>query len=253
MVDNLEKITVSRDKLAEEIEVRKKIALELEVAYTQLKAAQEYLAQSEKFKAISILASGVAHEVKNPLAIIQLGIECLEKKSSLGDSELALITGAIKEAIFRADTIVRGLMDFSSIAEPHRQVCDLSALIEGMLLLMKNSFDKNHINVAKDIQAQLPGVDIDKGRIEQVLINIFGNAIEAMPKGGRITVRAYSKKLAEAGLDISRRGDDIFRIGETVVMVEISDTGKGISKDIAPRLFGHFSLHGAARAGQGWG
>lgn len=201
---------------------RKHIEEELKAAFDELKITQDQLIQSEKFSAIGRLASGVAHEVKNPLAVILQGIEYLQNKLVTDDETVTTALQRMYAAVGRANNIIKGMLDFSSISIMKKKPCSLNAIIENSLLLLKNDLDRYHVNVVTDLMPDLPNISIDKNRIEQVLINLLINATQAMPEGGRLTVKTYMKEKNKK------------------VVVEIEDTGYGIPKDILGKIFDPF-------------
>ncbi|MBL7069822.1 MAG: PAS domain-containing protein, partial [Candidatus Omnitrophica bacterium] len=201
---------------------RKHIEEELKAAFDELKITQDQLIQSEKFSAIGRLASGVAHEVKNPLAVILQGIEYLQNKLVTDDETVTTALQCMYAAVGRANNIIKGMLDFSSISIMKKKPCSLNAIIENSLLLLKNDLDRYHVNVVADLMPDLPNISIDKNRIEQVLINLLINATQAMPEGGRLTVKTYMKEKNKK------------------VVVEIEDTGYGIPKDILGKIFDPF-------------
>ncbi|MBN2120550.1 MAG: PAS domain S-box protein [Candidatus Omnitrophica bacterium] len=207
---------------------------------TELKTTQMQLIQAKKMEVVGGLASGVAHEVKNPLSTILYGVEYLRKKIRSEDEKIALTLKHIKEAVRRADNIIRELLDFSSLPKLDSQKEDLNMVIDKALSLTKHQFDKQHIEVIKDFEAALSSVKIDRNRIEQVLVNLVLNAIESMPKGGQLRLRTYNKKLTELDEGIGFRREDVFKLGEKVVVAEIEDTGPGIPENILDKIFDPF-------------
>ena len=83
-------------------------------------------------------------------------------------------------------------MDFSALKELELVPEDLNSVIEKSLLLIKNQLDRNHVEVIRDLKMNLPQTNLDRNRIEQVFINLFMNAIEAMPEGGKLWVKTYA-------------------------------------------------------------
>ncbi|KRT67947.1 MAG: histidine kinase [candidate division NC10 bacterium CSP1-5] len=182
-------------------------------------------AEGERWKTVANLAAGVAHEVKNPLAILLQGVEYLSKKADGENPDLALVVKEMEEAVHRADTVIRGMMDFASIAQLDIVPEDLNVIIERSLLLLKNQFDRAHVEVIKDLGKDLPQVRGDRPRLEQVFVNLFMNAVEAQPTGGRLRVRTYREKTS----------------GENgVVVAEVENDGKVIPEQNLARVFDPF-------------
>ncbi|MFH1867957.1 MAG: response regulator [Candidatus Omnitrophota bacterium] len=224
-----------------------KQTLELKSAYTELKETQDRLIMAEKFKGIGQLASGIAHEIKNPLGILLQDITYLEDNVTL-QKDTADILCMMKRNVEKADSVVRTLMDFSRVTALDIKAHDAASIIENCLVLMQHKVELKHIKIIKELGDSLPKVLVDSVKLEQVLVNLFLNAVQAMPDSGTLTIRASKKELDEPGKGIGGRREDFFRVGETAVIIEIEDTGTGIPKEKLSRVFEpFFSLKGAGR------
>jgi len=199
----------------------------------ELRKTQDQLIQAAKMQVVGGLASGVAHEVKNPLAIILQGVEYLEKKIPADDKNISFALTNIKAAVERADNIVRSLMDFSRASKLDMEPANLNFVIERSLGLLKNHFDKYHILLTKDMKQDIPDVKIDKNKIEQVLINLLMNSVQAMPNGGNILIKTYKSG--------------------SQVAVEIEDSGAGIPKEAMAKIFDPFFTTKRNQGGTGLG
>ena len=151
--------------------------------HEELKAAQMRLIQNAKLESVGRLAAGVAHEVKNPLAVIQLGVDYLTNNAK-GDKALEETVQDMQDAITRADSVIKGLLDFSRSEQLAMAPGDLNAVVEESLLLVKHEMTKNHVTVDLDLEPKLPPVALDRNKIKQVFINLFMNAIQAMGNVG---------------------------------------------------------------------
>jgi PAS domain S-box-containing protein len=231
---------------------RKRAEDGLKEAYIKLKEIQEQLIQAEKLNAVGKLASGVAHEVRNPLAIIVQGIDYLEAKISPKPQDIAEILGILRENINKADGIINDLLDFSRAAHLNLAPADINGILESSLDLVKARFKFDNISVVRETKKDLPLVLADKNKLEQVFINVFLNAIQAMLHGGTITVRTYDKKLEEIRNGIGKRAQDNFYFGERAVLVEIEDTGSGIPEENLRKIFDpFFTTKGQSGSGLG--
>lgn len=253
---------IARDKLIEanqELEKRKqeltKALAELEKSHEELKAAQNLLIQAEKMESVGRLAAGVAHEVKNPLAIIQSGIDYLRQTEIMKDETIASVIQDMRDALARADGVVRGMLDFAASQELGLNPENLNAIVETSLNLLKHDFARNKITLVKNLSQSLPEILADKTRIEQVFVNLFLNAMHAMPNGGTLTVRTYYRTISpeEAPNETQMWGLRRFEVGETVVIAEVEDTGTGIPKEIMARLFEPFCTSKKSSKGTGLG
>lgn len=196
-------------------------------------------AEVERWKTVANLAAGVAHEVKNPLAILLQGVEYLVHKTGKQDPDVTLVVKEMEEAVHRADSVIRGMMDFASIAQLNVIAEDLNLIIERSLLLLKNQFDRSHVEVIKELGTDLPQVQVDRPRLEQVFINLFMNAVEAQPGGGRLWVRTY-REVAPGGNGVA-------------IIAEVENEGKGILKEHLAQVFDPFFTTKRNMGGTGLG
>lgn len=230
-----EKLIVNEKKLMNTL-------ADLSMAHQELKDAQAQLIQAEKLQSVGILAAGVAHEVKNPLAIILQGVEYLHKKVTTTDTNIKMVLDNIDVAVHRADSIIRELLDVTSLTKIEFKEVDLNELVEKTLVMMQPQMEKSSVNVVKSFSENIPALKVDPDRIEQVFINVFMNALHAMPEGGEMQVKTSTFTFSDYDREkgVGRRKEDLFKIGETVLMCEISDTGMGIPPEVMSRVFDPF-------------
>lgn len=238
---------------AYDVTERKKAEKKLQDTYRELEQTQSQLIQAEKMDAIGKMASGIAHEVKNPLGIIIQGVNYLESKISPEQKDVAEVLEMMKNNVKRADDIIRGLLDFSKKEEMHVDPEDINAILESSLFLIQHNIKPGAIEIVRDLKDGLPKILVHKGRIEQVFINLFLNAIQAMPQGGKLFIRSYLTRLDKLANGIGRRRSDYFRPGEEAVVVEIEDTGIGIPQENLLKVFEPFYTTKDSQAGVGLG
>ncbi|MFH1191703.1 MAG: PAS domain S-box protein, partial [Candidatus Omnitrophota bacterium] len=212
----------------------------LEESLKKLQKAQGHLIHAEKMDAIGRMASGVAHEVKNPLGIILQGINYFEGALLPEAKDNREILQMMKDSVKRADNIVRTLLDFSRAEELATELQEINTVIRGSLDLMQHRFKLNSIEVVCELAEGLPKVAIHKGKIEQVFINLLDNAVDIMSNGGKIYIRSYLSELETAEDKVGDRENDTFRLGEEALIVEVEDTGPGMDVDIKIRVFDPF-------------
>jgi signal transduction histidine kinase len=210
-----------------------KRAEELRIAYDELKEMQDKLTQMEKLKAIGQLASGVAHDMRNPLGIIIQGVSYLEQLIPPAEKEQLETLTMIMDSAQRADGIVASLLDFSRATKLELRPEDINSVLENCLNLVKTEL--KHIKVTRQFQEGLPKIPVDKNKLMQVFINLFMNAAHAMPENGELTIRSFLKK------------------AEEIIVVEVEDTGTGISEENLKRIFAPFFTTKGPDKGTGLG
>jgi len=238
----------NRGKLIEALDNLKK-------SHEQLKAAQLQLIQAEKLQSVGRLAAGVAHEVKNPLAIIMLGLDYLASELGSKDATTLQVINDTQKALKRADSIVHGLLDFAVPRELDLHDGQINEVVDQSLQLLKHQLEMGHIVVVRELKNDLPMLHLDRVKTQQVFINLFLNAIQAMPNGGTLTIRTYTKHLDpnEARRDAGDRSAEHFRDGEMVVVAEVDDTGTGIPAEALAKVFDPFFTTKPAGQGTGLG
>ena len=225
----------------------------LSASHEEQVQAQLQLIQAEKMDSVGRLAAGVAHEVKNPLAIMLMGVDYLTNHCVTGNENASSVLRAMRDAIHRADTIVRGLVDFSANRQLEEQVQDVNPVIEQSLLLVKHELLANRVSLTTNLAQALPPVKLDVNKMQQVFVNIFMNAAHAMPDGGVLTVTTYAKELRSVDRDEGSRKGDRFRTGDTVVVAIVEDTGVGVPEDKLLKIFDPFFTTKATGKGTGLG
>ncbi len=215
-------------KFIRDISERKKAEEALRQAYEELKDIQGKLIQSEKLAALGRFSAGITHEIKNPLSIIIGGIDFLAKKWSAGDEEARVALKKIKDAALRADHILMGLLKFSRPSKLSIERINPVELIKDTLSLLQYRMSLQNIQVYTEFEAEELIVNVDKSQIQQVLLNLLLNAVEAMSGKGKLSVQTY-KEVRSSLL-----------AGKTACVIEITDTGEGISREDLAKLFEPF-------------
>jgi signal transduction histidine kinase len=177
--------------------------------------------QTEKLSALGRMAAGIAHEINNPLAGILLFSSNMIKKAPEGGPIRQGLEVIIREGQ-RCKSIIQDLLEFSRDRQPERVMAGMNGVINKTLSIMENEFRLHHITVEKDLAEDLPDIPIDMNLMQQVFVNLFMNAVEAMGENGRITIRS---RLSPDG----RRQ-----------RLEVSDTGCGIPEENLAHIFEPF-------------
>lgn len=218
-----------------------------------LRSAQLQLIQAEKMESIGTLAAGVAHEVKNPLAIMQMGVNYLSKKVPAGDESVTMVLQEMREAIARADSITRGLLDFAASKQLAVKPEDFNQLIVDTLKMVRHELNKKRIELVKELTEPLPKVAVERTQIQQVFVNVFVNAVHAMPEGGTLTVRTYARQMTETTQNEGSRSSAHLWKGDTVVVAEVEDSGTGIPQELLVKIFDPFFTTKPTGVGTGLG
>jgi signal transduction histidine kinase len=190
----------------------------------EIDQAQAQLAESKKLETIGRLSAGIAHQVKNPLAIVLQGIQYIAGHLPRENENFSLVLEAITEGIYRADGVVKDLLRFAAPTELRLKQAPLRPVIDDALQLVKYELDRAKIRVHR-VVGEVPEVLMDADKIEQVLVNLFLNAIQAMSDGGQLFVRAKAVN------------ESPHARGGPWLEVSVEDTGKGIAPEKLARLF----------------
>ncbi|MFH1428150.1 MAG: PAS domain S-box protein [Candidatus Margulisiibacteriota bacterium] len=232
---------------------RKRAEKALQHAYSKLKSAQHQLVQAEKMQTVCRLAGGVAHEVKNPLGIIMQGIAVLKKRLHPEDADINKVLSYIQESVHRADNIIKGLLDFSSLSQLNLENTDINEVVEKSLFLMNPLIENHGIQIIKELNHNMPNVKIDRSRIEQVLVNLSLNAINAMPDGGKLKIRTGLNKIQEfTGSEVLEKWQEL-QPEKIMAIIQIEDTGTGIPEENMDKIWEPFFTTRENRGGTGLG
>jgi two-component system NtrC family sensor kinase len=179
---------------------------------------ESQLSQAEKLSSIGLLAAGVAHEVNTPLAVVSSYAQMLAKQMK-GDEKQAALLDKITRQTFRASEIVNGLLNFSRTSSSEFTNVDLNRVIQDTLTLLDHQFKTARIKVEPELQAELPSIYGNTGKLQQVFLNLFLNAKDAMPAGGTLKIATSNGHR---------------------VQVMVSDTGSGIAQEHIHRIYDPF-------------
>ena len=222
-------VVVSRDitERKQHLEALEKALSELHQAHEELKAAQMQLIQSERLEAVSTFAGGIAHEVKNPLQTITLGVDFLKNSFGNAGEDVRMVLTEMDNAARRADAVIRGMVEFSSFNKRDVKDHDLSRIAEQSLCSVESEIKHNGIKLIKDLAPNLPPVRLDLKTVKHVFINLLLSAIQAMAGGGTLTVSTCLKQLSQ-DQGWSGRTPGQLKAGDTVIMAEVEDDGPGV-------------------------
>jgi hypothetical protein len=190
------------------------------------------LVQADKLSSIGLLAAGVAHEVNTPLAVISTYAQMLAKQVS-GDDQKSKLLEKIAKQTFRASEIVNSLLNFSRTSPTEFVDVDLNRVIRETLTLVEHQLQKASVEVKLSLDPSLAPVKGNSGKLQQVFLNLFLNARDAMERGGILAVKTWETN-GTAHLDVA-------------------DTGQGIAPENLARIYDPFFTTKAAKKGTGLG
>jgi two-component system, NtrC family, sensor kinase len=193
---------------------------------------EDQLIQNEKLTSIGLLAAGVAHEVNTPLAVISSYSQMLRKEISPEDPRFKLLEKITKQT-FRASEIVNGLLNFSRTTATDFTDVDVHHVINETMSLLDHQFKKARITVAREFEARHAVVFGNAGKLQQVFMNLFLNARDAMTDGGELRIRTESV--------------------DSKVEITVLDSGVGISRENIKKIYDPFFTTKALGKGTGLG
>ncbi len=199
----------------------------------ELQATQDQLVHSEKLASLGQLAAGVAHELNNPLATVLLFSDILLRECGPDDPQRTDLEMIVKETR-RCKGIVAALLDFARQNQVEAQPTDLNALIRQVLQVEQKRLGDIPITIVAELSPHLPEIEADPGQMHEVVANLVSNALEAMPMGGKLTVRTCPGP-------------------NGMVTLEVADTGMGISAEDQAKLFVPFYTTKPVGKGTGLG
>ncbi len=194
------------------------IAIEKARLHERIVEAEEQLRQNEKWSALGLLAAEIAHEVRNPLAVLKLLWHSLDLRFAPDDPR-AEDARRIGETLDHLDRILERVLGLARGAEPQRAPVNLNDLLDELGLLVRHKLAQAGVRWLRRLQPDLPPVQGDAVQLEQALLNLILNALEAMPEGGTLTVRTRAV----------RRPNDA--PAPTHVRIQIADTGRGMAPE----------------------
>jgi len=223
--------------------------------HEELKETQLQLIQAEKLQSLGQMAAGVAHEIKNPIANLHMGIEYLGDYLLDRDEQIHGLITDLKDAVHRAETIIRDMLDYSAAKDLTLEHVGLDSLISQTLRFVRYELAEARVSVVTRFAEGLPAIPLDAPKIQQVLVNVFMNACHAMPDGGTLTITT-----GQTVLDAEEPEDEgssvrvvAFHKGEALAAIEICDTGPGIPADKLLHIFDPFFTTKARGTGTGLG
>lgn len=198
------------------------LTTELDVKNEEVQIITQQLWQVSRMATMGELAASIAHELNNPLTTVSLRAESLAAQIP-ADHPMQGPLRIISQEVERMGALVQNLLDFSRRSEQQISPVDICRELEHTLELIYYLFRKKRISVRRDYQSGLPLINADCQGLQQIFINLFTNAIDAMPQGGTLTIRVYTEDI-DTGF----------------IVIDISDTGMGIKTGDLAKVMGPF-------------
>jgi PAS domain S-box-containing protein len=195
---------------------------------------EQQMAKAEKLAAVGQLASGVAHEINNPLGVIQVYANLIAKSGELGVQATDDLR-VIQKHADQCQSVVQALLNFARASEPRKKRCDIHGIIDEVLAILEPQMKKQAIAFSLEAEGTLPWLVIDETQMKQVFMNLIINAVQAMPDGGAVCI----------AIGMDRRHNR--------VNVSVTDTGVGVAEMHLLRIFDPFFTTKAADKGTGLG
>lgn len=189
-------------------------------ANLELEAARLHFIEADKMESIGRLAAGVAHEVKNPLMTITMVVDYLSEVVPPAEIHGQTMIESLREAVERANRVVSEMLEFARPSALSLQPDQFQVAAERALGFVKHEMTRKHLGLVRDFYPHAPHLLLDRNKMEQVLVNVLLNAIQAAPDGGTLTLRT--------------------RLQAPDFIAEIDDTGAGISAEHQTKLFEPF-------------
>lgn len=209
------------------------IAIEKARLYERVVDMEEQLRQSEKLSALGLLAAEVAHEIRNPLTVMNMLFHSLDLQFPPSDPRNDDVR-IIADKMGHLNKIVDHVLDFARSNEPRPIPVNLNQLVENLRLLLRHKFNQNQIKLTFKLDSHLPLVLGDIVQLEQAFLNLSLNAMEAMPSGGELTITTR------------------FERNPDLVVIQFQDTGIGMSEEQQRKIFSSF-LKSTKNKGSGLG
>ena len=204
---------------------------------TEIHHLRSQVERMERLALLGELSAGIAHEIRNPLAGIKAASQLLENQFEADDLSRELTQRVVRE-VDKANRLLKEFFKFARPPKPKLGFYDVQRIIDSVYLLLAPRLKTLGIKFESDFQSKLPKVYVDETQIEQVILNLFMNAIDAMSKGGILKVCAMPKKVNPLG-DKERQAVSANQELQ-YILIEVTDNGTGIEPKNMKKIFNPF-------------
>ncbi len=202
---------------------------------TDLVQLRNQMNRIERLAILGELAAGIAHEIRNPMGGIKTAAQVLRESFTDEDAEVQLIDRIIRE-VDKANTLLKEFFKFARPTPPRFVPTDVEMIVDSVYLLLAPRFKQNDVKFIEEAEPHLPQVYVDETQIEQVILNLFLNALDAMPQGGTLKVKISQRNVPLTSKSTLNGSHTALQY----VLLEISDTGIGIPERVLPKIFNPF-------------
>jgi PAS domain S-box-containing protein len=204
---------------------------------TEIHHLKMQIEKMERLALIGELSAGIAHEIRNPLAGIKAAAQLLQENRNENGFHEQVVDRIIRE-VDKANKLLMEFFKFAKPSKPKLKFHDVDLIIDGITILLAPQLKKRKIELQTYFGEKLPEVYIDETQIEQVVVNLFLNALDAMPDGGKLQVKTYRKNISIIGMENVTHQPLENQLN--YVFIEIKDSGTGISAQNIEKIFNPF-------------
>ncbi len=206
---------------------------------TQIKQMQVEVQRMDRLASMGVLASGIAHEIRNPLAGIKTIAQTLEEEISLDDPHREYLSRIVRQ-VNRMDDLLKTFFSYAKPRQPNRKFHRFQEIVQEVVALLDSRIRGQSVNYSESFHSDLPLIYVDFYQIQQVFVNLFLNALDAMPEGGELKLEVYPKITSLQRVDRRGRAFPMQTKSALYAEVNLIDTGEGIKPDALPSIFNPF-------------
>lgn len=217
---------------------------------TQIKEMQVEVQRMDRLASMGVLASGIAHEIRNPLAGIKTIAQTLEEEIEIEDPRREYLSRIVRQ-VNRMDDLLKTFFSYAKPRQPKRKYHRFQEIVQEVVALLDNRIRGQSVEYSESYHADLPLIYVDFYQIQQVLVNLFLNALDAMPKGGELKLNAQPKVTTLHRVDRRGRAFPVQNKSALYTEVTLQDSGEGIKPEHLPSIFNPFYTTKPQGAGLG--
>lgn len=215
---------------------------------SQTKRIQAEIIRMDRMASLGVLSSGIAHEIRNPLAGIKAMTQTLEEELEEDSLQQEYVKRILRQ-VDRLDDLLKAFFSYARPSRPDPTTQHIRTIIDEVIPLVRPKTQEKRITIELDYADNLAMVFVDANQIQQIFLNLFLNAIDAMPEGGAINISAHNAGHSQPLID--RRKSVPGLLSDTFVQISFKDTGKGISPAVLEQIFNPFYTTKANGTGLG--